>query len=77
MTIPFKFQIICSGIIVGLMVAIICSIVGFLMSINKFYPKPDLPESCSNYNKFFIMDRNSCSSLTQNPPLLFINSSAS
>ena len=50
----YYFKLIIEALCVGLLVVIVGSLVGFMLS--KVYPTPILDKSCKNYNKFFIME---------------------
>jgi hypothetical protein len=44
------------AVLVGVLVMIVGSLVGFLVSATQIYPKVKLPEICSTYNSYFIME---------------------
>jgi|TARA_B100001250_G_scaffold84194_2_gene69548 hypothetical protein len=47
-------KLLLEAVCVGVLVVVIGSLMGF--SLSKFYPRPEMPEECGNYNKFFIME---------------------
>ena len=47
-------KLLLEAVCVGILVVVIGSLMGF--SLSKFYPRPEMPEECGNYNKFFIME---------------------
>ena len=44
------------AVVVGLLTVVVGSLVGGLVSVTSWYPRPSLPEECGNYNKYFIME---------------------
>ena len=44
------------AIVVGILAVVVGSLVGGVMSVASWYPKPKLPKICSTYNQFFIME---------------------
>ena len=42
--------------IVGIITVIVGNVVSSVISFSNFYPRPKLPATCMNYNKYFIME---------------------
>jgi len=50
----YLIKLLIEAIFVGIGLIIMGSIVALL--VGYFYPKPILPKSCANYNKYYVME---------------------
>ena len=52
----YYLSLLVEAAVVGLLVVIIGNLVGFVVATTSMYPKVKLPEICSTYNNYFIME---------------------
>jgi len=50
----YYLKLFIEAIVVGIGLIIVGSVIAF--AVRNFYPKPNLPDTCASYNKYYVME---------------------